>query len=47
MDSRSKLWQSITGSSPRTELSQRRQGQQYEQHVRNGNDAVQNNPNQR
>lgn len=47
MNTNSKLWRSITGSSPRTETSIRRQQAQYEQHVRNGNDAVRNNPNQR
>lgn len=35
------------GSTPRTDLSYRRQREQYEQHVRNGDDAVRNNPNQR
>lgn len=47
MNTDSKLWRSITGSSPRTELSRRRQADQYSQHVRNGNDAVRNNPEQR
>jgi hypothetical protein len=49
MDTNSKLWRSITGegSSGRTDLSRRRQAAQYEQHVRNGNDAVRNNPEQR
>lgn len=43
-----KLWRSIIGSSsPRTETSIRRQREQYAQHVRNGNDAVRNNPKQR
>lgn len=47
----SKLWRSITGHNPnrpgRTDLSRRRQAEQYAQHVRNGNDAVRNNPDQR
>jgi hypothetical protein len=47
MNTDSKLWRSITGSSSRTELSKRRQSEQYAQHVRNGNDAVRNNPEQR
>lgn len=48
MDTNSKLWRSICGSpSGRTELSRRRQAEQYNQHVRNGNDAVRNNPEQR
>lgn len=34
-------------SSSRTELSRRRQAEQYERHVRDGNDAVRNNPEQR
>lgn len=33
--------------SGRTDLSRRRQAEQYNQHVRNGNDAVRNNPEQR
>lgn len=48
MDYDSKLWRSITGEgSGRTDLSRRRQAEQYAQHVRNGNDAVRNNPEQR
>ena len=49
MDTNSKLWRSITGERPggRTQLSQQRQGASYEQRVRNGDDAVRNNPNQR
>lgn len=49
MNTDSKLWRSITGESRsgRTELSRRRQQEQYEQHVRWGNDAVRNNPNQK
>lgn len=48
MNTDSKLWRSITGEgSGRTDLSRRRQAEQYAQHVRNGNDAVQNNPEQR
>lgn len=34
-------------SSGRTDLSRSRQQAQYDQHVRNGNDAVRNNPQQR
>lgn len=46
---RDRLWAQITGSpsSGRTDLSRRRQQEQYQQHVRNGNDAVRNNPGQR
>lgn len=49
MNTNSKLWQQITGERPsgRTALSLRRQAEQYNQHVRNGNDAVRNNPEQR
>lgn len=49
MNTNSKLWQQLTGqsSSGRTDLSRRRQSEQYAQHVRNGNDAVRNNPEQR
>lgn len=49
MNTDSKLWRSITGEtrSGRTDLSRRRQAEQYAQHVRNGNDAVRNNPEQR
>lgn len=47
MHTDNKLWRSITGSSGRTDLSRRRQNEQYEQHVRNGNDAVRNNPERR
>lgn len=47
MNENNKLWRSITGQSTRTAHSIRRQREQYEQHVRNGNDAVRNNPNQR
>lgn len=48
MNTDSKLWRSITGEgSGRTDLSRRRQAEQYERHVRDGNDAVRNNPEQR
>lgn len=43
----SKLWQQLTGGSARTDLSRRRQQENYERHVRDGNDAVRNNPQQR
>ncbi len=33
--------------SSRTDLSRRRQQEQYDQRVRNGDDAVRNNPDQR
>lgn len=46
MNDRDRAWQRLTGQRP-ISLSQRRQGEQYEQHVRNGNDAVHNNPQQR
>lgn len=42
----SKLWRRLTESS-RTDLSRRRQQESYEQRVRNGDDAVRNNPQQR
>lgn len=49
MNTDSKLWRSICGSpsSGRTDLSRARQQAQYDQRVRNGDDAVRNNPNQR
>jgi len=36
MNTNSKLWRSICGESPRTELSRRREGEQREQRRRNG-----------
>ena len=47
MNTDSKLWRSITGESSRTDLSRRRQQESYDQRVRNGDDAVRNNPEQR
>ena len=50
MDTDSKIYRQLTGervySSARTELSRRRQRESYEQRVRNGDDAVRNNPDQ-
>lgn len=46
MNTDSKLWRSITGeaSSPRTDLSRRREGEQREQRARNGDVDPQGRP---